>query len=68
LPQIGGIEVYYSIERISRRLAKKVVLITADINGADTRSFLKTTGAKHLTKPFDTDSVKRVVHSILQEA
>ena len=67
LPQIGGIEVYYSIERMSRHLAKKVVLITGDTNGADTQSFLKTTGAKHLTKPFDTNAVKHVVHSILQE-
>jgi DNA-binding response OmpR family regulator len=67
LPQIGGIEVYYSIERMSRRLARKVVLITADTNGADTQSFLERTGAKHLAKPFDTNAVKRVVNSVVQE-
>ena len=48
-------------------LAEKVVVITADINGADTRSFLKRTGAKYLTKPFDINAVKRVVRSLLKE-
>ena len=66
LPGMSGGEVYHAIERMSRCLVGKVVLITGDIDGSDTRTFLARTGAKYLTKPFDTSALKQVIHSVMQ--
>lgn len=65
MPGTGGIEVYQELERMSRSLARRVVFITGDVIGAQTRDFLAKTGADCLTKPFDLDQLVKDVNAIL---
>jgi PAS domain S-box-containing protein len=59
LPQMSGIELYKRIQKMSQSLARKVVFITGDVMGTDTRDFLSKSKALHIAKPFDTEQLKK---------
>lgn len=53
LPHKSGMELYKEIQQIDRSLARKVIFITGDVMGVDTRRFLSETKAAYIEKPFD---------------
>jgi PAS domain S-box-containing protein len=65
LPEVSGIELYKRIQQMAKSLAKRVVFITGDIIGEDTKNFLTRTKALCITKPFDTEQLKKDINDIL---
>jgi PAS domain S-box-containing protein len=65
LPGVSGIELYKRIQKIAKSLARRVVFITGDVIGADTKDFLARTKALYITKPFDTEQLKKDINHIL---
>ncbi|TET88711.1 MAG: hybrid sensor histidine kinase/response regulator, partial [Dehalococcoidia bacterium] len=65
LPEVSGIELYQRIQKIAKSLTRRVVFITGDVIGADTKDFLTRTKAPHITKPFDTEQLKRDINGML---
>ena len=61
LPGGSGIELYRRIQGIAQSLARRVVFITGDVMGTDTRNFLSRTRAPYITKPFDTEQLKEEI-------
>jgi len=59
LPDMSGIELYRHIKDATPSWAKRIVFITGDVMGTDTRSFLSRTKVPYITKPFDTEQLKR---------
>ncbi|MGA3094534.1 MAG: PAS domain S-box protein [Dehalococcoidales bacterium] len=59
MPGINGVELYKRIQKIAKRLARRVVFITGDIMSADTEKFLSETKVAHIDKPFDAEQLKR---------
>jgi len=67
LPGMRGDELDKRIQRIAGSLARRVIFITGDVLGADTRDFLSKTKAPWITKPFDAEQLKKVINRILAE-
>ncbi|MGB8706516.1 MAG: response regulator, partial [Dehalococcoidia bacterium] len=67
MPGTNGVELYESIQKIARSLARRVVFITGDVMAADTEKFLSETKVPHIEKPFDADQLKREVRRALSE-
>jgi CheY-like chemotaxis protein len=65
MPGISGIELYGSIQKIARSLARRVVFITGDVMAADTEKFLSDTKALHIAKPFSAEQLRREVKRAL---
>ena len=65
LPEVSGIELYKRTQKIAKSLARRVVFITGDVIGADTKNFLARTKALYITKPFDTEQLKKDINDIL---
>jgi len=65
LPGRGSIELYKRMQKIAESLARRVVFITGDVIGNDTRSFLSQTKAPYITKPFDIEQLKRDISRLL---
>ena len=65
LPGMSGIELYKHMQRREPSLAKKVVFITGDVMGGDTRSFLSRTKAHYIVKPFSASQLRKDVNGIL---
>jgi len=67
LPDMSGIELYRHIKDATPSWAKRIVFITGDVMGTDTRSFLSRTRVPYITKPFDTKQLKRDINRKLTE-
>jgi CheY-like chemotaxis protein len=65
MPGISGVELYGSIQKIARSLARRVVFITGDVMAADTEKFLSETKALHIAKPFTAEQLRREVRRAL---
>jgi PAS domain S-box-containing protein len=67
MPGMGGIELYKRIQKIAHSLTRRVVFITGDVMGGDTKEFLAKVKAHYITKPFDTEQIKRDINRILTQ-
>jgi len=67
LPGVSGIELYKRIQKMAKFLARRVVFITGDVIGEDTKNFLARTKAPYIIKPFDTEQLKKDINSILTQ-
>ena len=67
LPGMNGTELYEQIQRIAKPLAKRVIFITGDTMNADTMTFILSSGAAYVTKPFDGEKIKREIDHVLSE-
>ncbi len=65
LPGMNGIDLYKQIQRSIQSLASRVIFITGDVMSADTMVFIKSAGISYLTKPFDTEQLKKEINHIL---
>ena len=67
MPHINGIELYTQLKEIAPYLVGRVIFITGDTMGTDTRQFLDESKAHYITKPVDIDQLKKVISRILSE-
>ena len=67
MPRINGIELYRQLKEIAPYLIGRVIFITGDTMGIDTRRFLAESKAHYITKPIDIDQLKGVIDRILSE-
>ena len=67
LPGMSGLELYKSIQEIAQSLARRVIFITGDVMGTDTKGFLYKTKAPYISKPFNIEQLKKDIHRILIE-
>ena len=67
LPGMSGIELYKHLQNTHQSVLKRLVFITGDAMGLDTRDFLFETKARCFTKPFDIQQLKRDINTILTE-
>ena len=65
LPGLSGIEIYSELGKIATSLKKRIIFITGDVIGADTRRFIKSTRAPCITKPFNVTELKEAVRDRL---
>jgi PAS domain S-box-containing protein len=64
---MSGIELYQHTKKIAESIAKSMVFITGDVEGAITRDFLSKTKAQYIIKPFDPEKLKKDIKRILAE-
>jgi CheY-like chemotaxis protein len=68
MPGMSGTTLYKHIKKIDESFIRRVIFITGDIIGEDTKKFLARTKVAHLEKPFDAKQllgeVDRVLNSI----
>src|SRR5439155_26296026 len=64
-PGVDGVALYREIERRFPALRERVVFLTGDVLDPEKRAFIERTGLPFLTKPFDVEEVRRVVHQVL---
>jgi len=67
MPGMSGIELYQHIQRMLQPLAKRVVFMTGDVIGDDTREFLLKTKIPYITKPFSDEQLRQDINRILAE-
>jgi CheY-like chemotaxis protein len=62
---MSGVELYRRIEKIGQPLARRVVFITGDIMGIDTSNFISQVKVPYISKPFDSQQLKREINRLL---
>jgi PAS domain S-box-containing protein len=67
LPGMSGIELYEHIKRIHPALSERVIFITGDIAGEDTKQFLSKTSAPSIAKPLDTTQLCKNIAQMLEQ-
>jgi len=65
LPGMSGIELYDELLRTAPVSAKKVVFITGDVMGKDTKEFFAKTKCHCICKPFDIQRLSRELNDML---
>ena len=65
MPGMGGIEFYQNIKKMKESLAEKVVFITGDVIGKETRNFLEETGLPNITKPINVKQLKETINRVM---
>ena len=65
LPGMSGIELYQHINKIAPSLTKRIVFITGDVNGTNTKKFLTESKVPYITKPFDIKQLKGELNKII---
>ncbi len=66
MPVMGGRELYNLINEVDESLVQKVLFITGDTIGRDTRDFLTATGRQVLHKPFDIQELLGKVRTLTE--
>ena len=59
MPEMNGMELYQKLAEIDKSIQQKVIFLTGDILGEDTRDFFSRTGAPYIAKPFISSSLKK---------
>lgn len=67
MPGMNGIELYKHISDIAHSLARRVIIITGDVMGEETREFLSQTKVPYITKPFDAEELKKKINYSLTQ-
>jgi signal transduction histidine kinase/CheY-like chemotaxis protein len=65
LPGMNGFELYQHLDQMDKPLTPRVVFITGDVLGTDTKNFLSRTNASYITKPFNIEQLKEEINRIL---
>jgi signal transduction histidine kinase/CheY-like chemotaxis protein len=67
LPGMSGFELYQHLEQMDKSLARRIVFITGDALGTDTRDFLSRTKSPYITKPFNIEQLKKEINRRLTQ-
>ena len=65
LPGMNGIAIYEHLLETAESLTRKVIFVTGDVMSADTMTFIISSGAPYITKPFDTEQLLKSIGRIL---
>jgi len=68
MPGMSGQELFERLAEIDGSLSKRLVFTTGDLASPETLDFLERTGNPYLQKPFDLNSVRRLVQAMLSGA
>ena len=66
MPGMSGQQLYEQVRRRDEALARRIVFSTGDTVSDDTRSFLESSGNRYLQKPFELDTIRRIVLDVLR--
>jgi PAS domain S-box-containing protein len=61
LPGMGGVELYERLDEIAESLTQRIVFITGDVLGTETKDFFSRTNAPYITKPFNIEQLKEEI-------
>ena len=65
MPGMGGQELYQRVRAMDHDLSRRIIFSTGDVVSTDTRNFLEKSGNSYLQKPFDMDTIRHVVRTVL---
>ncbi len=65
MPGLGGQRLYARLWAERPELVERLVFATGDTLSPETQAFLREAGCRYLTKPFDLDTVERLVKEML---
>lgn len=65
MPGLGGKGFYKEVERIRPEAIKRLMFVSGDSMGRETREFLESIGCPALKKPFSVDELSRAVSRLL---
>ena len=65
MPGMNGIELYTLIIKKMPEMKNRIIFITGDVMGIDTKTFLKQNNLPFLAKPFDIELLKEQVNAII---
>jgi PAS domain S-box-containing protein len=65
MPGMSGIELYLRISKETPEMKNRIVFITGDVMGSDTKNFLVKNRLPYLTKPFDMGLLTKQINSVL---
>jgi len=68
MPELDGESLYREVTRRNPELGRRFVFLTGSAATSETRHFLEHSGPPHLTKPFDMETLRRVVQRTLAAA
>jgi len=66
MPELDGLGLWRELERRDSGLLRRIIFVTGDTLGSETKEFLKETGVPCLTKPFVEDEVLAAVQRALR--
>jgi signal transduction histidine kinase/CheY-like chemotaxis protein len=64
MPELSGQELYGRVCQIRPEMARRFIFITGDIDGEDTRAFLKETRCSYFMKPFNLEKLTAAVDTL----
>ena len=67
MPGMSGRELFERLERIDAALCRRLIFTTGDLASPETLTFLESTGNPYIQKPFDLNTVRRMVQEMLAE-
>jgi len=65
MPDLDGMDLYRELERHAPRLLQRLIFLSGTTDSAEYMRFLEGTGALVLCKPFDIDTLQRLVRQLL---
>jgi len=68
MPGMNGREFYQVLQEIGTHLVDRVIFMTGDIIGEESLSFLKNTEVRHITKPFEENSLKVLISEAMSSS
>jgi two-component system NtrC family sensor kinase len=68
MPDVDGAALYYELRSERPELTRRMVFVTGDIMGPETRRFLDETCLRYLEKPFTIGDFQTLVRGVLTEA
>ncbi len=68
MPELDGESLYREVTRQNPELDRRFIFLTGSAATSETRHFLERSGLPHLTKPFDVETLRRVIQRTLAAA
>jgi len=65
MPEESGIELYKKFQRMDKSVDSRLLIMTGDILGKATTTFLHRAGLPYIEKPFDTDALTTKIDEII---
>jgi signal transduction histidine kinase len=65
MPGMSGQELFTRLMQLDAAMARRLIFTTGDLASAETLRFLERTGNAYLQKPFDLNTVRRTIQTIL---
>jgi PAS domain S-box-containing protein len=66
MPQMTGMELFADVQQRFPELADKIIFLTGGAFTASAREFLSTSKNRHLEKPFDLQSLRKLINTLVR--